>query len=190
MIVIFVLHTMVHFSGLKKKKKWMWSLQWSDTNLRCQLLEMTFINHAAAPGLSLSPRSPCHQGSSSTEKTVPTAAPHARVQDGLRASPPGGLGPGGGARGGPLTAAWLLTHDSTREKCRSLTHLLWRVLQTTRKAITLQVIRSTSAYDSALIPLLKSQLWGGSGGWRAGGRCLCPVSLYFKLVLKLIFSFA
>lgn len=30
---------------------------------------------------------------------------------------------------------WLLTHNSTREKCRSLTHLLWRVLKTTRKAI-------------------------------------------------------
>lgn len=32
-------------------------------------------------------------------------------------------------------AVELLTHNSTGEKGRSLTHLLWRVLKTTRKAI-------------------------------------------------------
>ena len=76
---------------------------------------------------------------------------------------------GEGARGGLSTATWLLTHDSTREKCRSLTHLLWRVLQTTRKAITLQVIRSTSAHDPALTPSLKSQLKGEGEAWRVAG---------------------
>lgn len=137
---------------------------------------MTFINHAPAPGLSLSPHSPCPTPAPLRPRQFQHGedSPHGRSSC-LRPERASSVSPwrtralGEGARGGLFTATWLLTHDSTREKCRSLTHLLWRVLQTTRKAITLQVIRSTSAYDSALIPLLKSQL-GGGGEWRVAGQ--------------------